>query len=376
MPTLTSELVRTPEKTKIRLAEEPAVNTLGTLIYLCWVDKYSGLDPWIVNTAESLPEALRHRNLVVIQGLFYAWTPEQHWGSFPEYVDHLDTIDPIVLRDRVLDTYIHLPCQIDEDRQDTMTKERLLSNFETFIEYLKGKFKAEAIDLDVERESFRLLSSPGEMKSTIVDHFRVMWEEYLSKEWDRVLPRIEDSLTAFREVDFSEMDDKSAIRFITDQPDDRWDWLVEQANEVILIPSAHSGPYSYGFLGKKIGWILFGARIPQGAFTGSADLSRAELLVRLSALADESRLKILSIVQDQSEVCAQQFIDMLGLSQSSCSRHLRQLTATGYLLERRTEAGKCYSMNHDRIKDTAKGLEAMFAKNGIQAVDEVSTEYM
>ena len=72
----------------------------------------------------------------------------------------------------------------------------------------------------------------------------------------------------------------------------------------------------------------------------------------LAALADETRLRILAIIREQGEICSQELIDQLGISQSSISRHLRQLTATGYLVERRTEAGKCFNLNTERIGET------------------------
>ena len=61
----------------------------------------------------------------------------------------------------------------------------------------------------------------------------------------------------------------------------------------------------------------------------STALSRSELLVRLNALADETRLKIIELLTQNEEMCAQDFITMLDLSQSSASRHLRQLTHGG-----------------------------------------------
>jgi ArsR family transcriptional regulator len=81
-------------------------------------------------------------------------------------------------------------------------------------------------------------------------------------------------------------------------------------------------------------------------------LSRSDLLNQLNALADDTRLHIIELVSGEGELRAQEIIARLGLSQSSASRHLRQLTATGYLIERRGEAGKIYSLNRDRIEDT------------------------
>ena len=49
-------------------------------------------------------------------------------------------------------------------------------------------------------------------------------------------------------------------------------------------------------------------------------------------------------------------INLLDLSQSAASRHLKQLSATGYLIERRREGAKCYSLNPDRIEATLQAL--------------------
>jgi DNA-binding transcriptional ArsR family regulator len=53
---------------------------------------------------------------------------------------------------------------------------------------------------------------------------------------------------------------------------------------------------------------------------------------------------------------AQEVIELLDLSQSAASRHLRQLTATGYLLEGRGEGGKRYSLNRARVEDTLQAV--------------------
>jgi DNA-binding transcriptional ArsR family regulator len=46
----------------------------------------------------------------------------------------------------------------------------------------------------------------------------------------------------------------------------------------------------------------------------------------------------------------------LDLSQSATSRHLKQLSATGYLIERRCEGAKCYALNEDRVDDTMRAI--------------------
>jgi predicted ArsR family transcriptional regulator len=55
---------------------------------------------------------------------------------------------------------------------------------------------------------------------------------------------------------------------------------------------------------------------------------------------------------EQGEARSQDIMQTLELSQSAASRHLQQLSATGYLTERRCEGAKCYRLNSDRIEET------------------------
>jgi ArsR family transcriptional regulator len=363
MPTLESDLILIPEKKGVQVAIEPAINALGSLLFLSRVDDYSGLDPWIVKTADSLDQELLRANLVVMVGLFYAWEPDRSWPSFMSYVDHLEATDPRVLRDRLLDTYAELPCKKDNEIDvDPISKDELLSDLATFIAYLRSKFGEEHVDETIEEEAYHLLLKPKEMRAYIVSHFRTMWTEILDAEWDRTYPLIEESAIAFQKVDLSQMTNKEAVRFITGHTDEKVGWLLEQSKPLIFVPTTHSGPYSYHFISKDRIWILFSARLPEGLPRSASVLSRSELLVRLTALADETRLSILAITNERDQICSQELIDILQMSQSSVSRHLRQLSASGFLREHRTEAGKCYTLNQERIKDTLGALELLFSE--------------
>ena len=79
--------------------------------------------------------------------------------------------------------------------------------------------------------------------------------------------------------------------------------------------------------------------------------------MRLNAMADDTRLHILELMAKEGELGAKEIIARLDLSQSSASRHLRQLSATGYLIERRHEGAKVYRLNRDRIKNIARSIE-------------------
>jgi DNA-binding transcriptional ArsR family regulator len=61
-------------------------------------------------------------------------------------------------------------------------------------------------------------------------------------------------------------------------------------------------------------------------------------------------------------MCAQDLIEAIQLSQSSASRHLRQLVATGYLIERRQESAKCYRLNPVQLEATLTALRAYVSR--------------
>jgi DNA-binding transcriptional ArsR family regulator len=127
------------------------------------------------------------------------------------------------------------------------------------------------------------------------------------------------------------------------------------------VPSGHVGPYLGKFMVGDAFAIVFGARLPEGIQYDAPDLSRAEILVRLSALADDTRLRILKFLAEDGEQRSQDIMRHLDLSQSAASRHLKQLSATGHLTERRCEGAKCYSLNSERIEDTLNATKVFLA---------------
>jgi DNA-binding transcriptional ArsR family regulator len=195
------------------------------------------------------------------------------------------------------------------------------------------------------------------MQQMIVQHLRWMWDNVMAAEWARVLPMLNESAAAFQRLDTSGMNVLEAIRAVTGR--DLSGHFEAQPEHIVFVPSAHIGPYvSWDLLdGGKTALMAFGARLPEGVQAVSPALSRSELLVRLSALADDTRLCILELLTHHDELCAQDIIEKLDLSQSAASRHLRQLTATGYLIERRREVAKCYSLNPRRVEDTLMALK-------------------
>jgi ArsR family transcriptional regulator len=225
---------------------------------------------------------------------------------------------------------------------------------DNYINFLRSRFSPKLIDAEIEAQAYTYAIDPIAMQELIVSHLGHMWNSYLAPEWERVLPMLQDSVRAFRAYDFSGMSEFEIAQTITGQKLDSMEWETKlgSVERVVYIPNAHIGPYiGHVHVGNAMG-LVFGARLPEGALIDAPDLSRAEMLVRLNALADDTRLRILKLVADQGEQRSQDIMNRLELSQSASSRHLKQLSATGYLNERRCEGAKCYSLNPERLEDT------------------------
>lgn len=362
MPTPTQDFIRTSPYVPVSITLEPALNVLNSLIILTKREHMPGTPQWISDAAALLtPEQLQTHRLVFI-GLYHVLPVEGGHNSFLDYVNNLAQRDPQTMRDTLLNMYLtHPPIPLPEELATPKARE-LLADVEYFIDYLRLTYPPGSVFEEIEREAHRLLNHPKEMHTVIVTHLREMWTHIFAKEWVKIEPMLQESVNAFRQVDLSQATLSEAVRLVTGQePQEGLEHWLESIEELIFVPSAHVGPY-LGKLGtwqsgRKTLWLFFGARLPQGVKAVSPELSRSELLVRLNALSDDTRLRMLKLIADSGELCAPEIQVRLDISQPATSRHVRQLAATGYLHERRVEGAKCYSLNRLRVEETMQAIE-------------------
>ena len=356
MPAPTANIVRKPTQTPISVALEPAHHLLNSLMLLIQSEHLSGYGEWVTQTAVSLSPEQIHTNQVVMLGLHYAVTPYRSWSSFESYLENLKAHNPVTLRDRVLDAYETLQSKQGDEALD---RDQILSSADAYLAYLYGRFPDAAIDETIERAAYNLMIDPPQMQQTIVNHLTEMWQNFLKPEWMRIRPMLQASVDAFSQIDFTQMNALEAVHTVYGQDfSDEWGKIFnkEEALQIIFVPSAHIGPYLGIFKHSQTIWLLFGARLPEGSGMTSLELDRSELLVRLNALADDTRLHILQIIRDEGEQCSRDIIERFDISQSAASRHLKQLSATGYLTERRRDGAKCYNLNPERIETILQAL--------------------
>ena len=358
MPISTADFISTQSKTAVQFKLEQTYILFNSLMMLNKAEENLGYNSWLAETAVSMTAEQRHTNLVITEGLHYAISPHQSWPSFTAYVDHLAAVDPITLRDRLFDGYNSLTCKtIDAPPFDF---DRVMATADTFIEYLAGRFSREYIDVESETAAYHLLQQPAVMQTTIVNHLRSMWTTYLAAEWERIQPMLNTCISAFEQMDFSKNSPLEIVELaIGKEAPEHWDSLwqrLDEFDQIILIPSPYVGPYMRVFKEPRRMWLLFGARLPAGSPITSPELSRSDLLVRLNTLSDDARLHILRLLHEEDELCSRDIMEQLSISQSAASRHLKQLSATGYIHERRRDSAKCYRLNTERIEDTVQAL--------------------
>ena len=355
------DFIEIPNAAPVTVALEPVQNAIHSMLLLTKAEDVSGLNDWVTRTASALTPRDRKQHKLVFFGLYFAMVPEQNWPNFPAYVDHLATRNPTALRDTMLAVYARHPPLSDGENQPWYDEplpidlDAILKDVDSYLNFLRERYDMNQSDAEIEAQAYAYVIDPPAMQDLIVSHLRKMWDDYLAPEWERVEPMLQDAVEAFQQIDLSRMSKFEAGELITGQELERekWEQKFERMKQVIFVPSAHIGPYlGKHWAGGDTLWVFFGARLPEGVPFHAPDLSRAEIVVRLSALADDNRLRILKLISEKGELSSQDIMASLGFSQSAASRHLKQLSATGYLSERRCNGAKCYQLNPERIENT------------------------
>ena len=341
------------------IALEPVRNAIASMMLLAKEHEMPGTTNWVTQTREKLSADELFRNKLVIIGFFHAILPENDFTSFSDYLDDLEKGDPVALRNRMLDTYAEICIGCNEAiKAAGVDWDKVLSSPESYVSFLIERFSEKMVEIDLETKAYEYVIDPPAMQKLIVEYLRWFWDEYLSQEWARTEPILRESVKAFQHTNLDKMNRLEMARYITGQDldEDHWGKILSKAERVVFIPNPHIGPYVTRIHFKNALGVIFGARQPEDASVRIPELDRAEIVARMSALSDDTRLRILQMIAENNEMRSQDIIEAVGLSQPSVSRYLTQLTVTGYLQERRVNGSKAYTLNRDRIEKTLKAV--------------------
>jgi DNA-binding transcriptional ArsR family regulator len=231
-------------------------------------------------------------------------------------------------------------------------------DLETFISQIdRSEFDRE-IDRELFVEAHALLNAPPLMHSTIVSHLTMMWHEALAEEWERNEASLKQIVHSLRTHARGSQNGYEAVRKVTGRDiQGCWQDVLAPAETLIFIASPHSGPYLLHYAYPPVVRVIFAAQPATEMREGQQELERADLLVQLRALADDTRLRILELLFAEGELDAQEILARLGLTKSSGSRHLSKLSAAGYLVEHQKGKAKGYALNPERFREVWGFLE-------------------
>jgi DNA-binding transcriptional ArsR family regulator len=354
------ELVAPEKRISVAFGLEPAYSGLTSMILLG--KNKSGMGEWVSQTAAIMtPEQLHNNRLACSSAA--AHFDGVDWPSFPAWVDDLAARDPVAMRDQDLAALLTKAARFLGDA-GLPSADHLLDDRTNYLEFVKRLLERKSPGAEFNREHyeevFGLLQDPARRQELTVSHLRMVWDEHLAAEWERNRPMLEDSASAFESIDYGEMSGSEIVAqaMERDEMPSDWEEMLVGVEHYIVVPSAHIGPYVILMdVSGDTARIVTRARIPAGSSVTSPALSRSELIMRLSGLNDDTRLRILELLAREGEKDTKYIMAELGLSQSSASRHLGQLSATGYLVTHRSEGVKHYRLNQQRIEDTLIALK-------------------
>jgi len=355
MPPLPATLEKAAPKI-IDITLNAPQNVLTSMMLLTKDEDEPGIHGWIGKTRNAMSKKERENHSLAMIGFFFALHSEDGNITFPAYLNNLERIDPVELRDKMLKAYSKL---LKADNEEVNWDEVLVSS-QTYIDFLLTRFTGEQVMVEIETRAYEYVIDPPAMKNFLVKHMTLMWEKYFKAEWDRVQPMLLESIRSFMVTDFNKMTRTDAASFIIGQDvsNAKWCQYIDEVDRAEFIPNPHIGPYVHASGKTGVARIIFGARQPEGAPDRIPELDRTEIVSRLSALADETRLHILQLATERDEIRVQDILEVINLSQPSVSRYLTQLSAAGFLQERREGGAKVYSLNKERVDRTLKAVSA------------------
>ncbi len=345
---------------KIRFSSEPVLNALCSL---CLLNQghLDNISSWVDATKQHLSDEERTQAELACQAVPYVNGSGQ--DSFEGWANALRARQPEEFL-QIKATRLRQKALLELDPATVPGEATIMGNRAAFVDLVERVYAAHdessMFDREEEERLFDELSGGPVFRDKLVAAIEHLWDHYLKAEWPRVRGAIETSVRAFRSIDIPGETLEEQVTFVTERDSIPEPWLatLRAAREVVFIPSVHIGPFMIllDFDGTTA-YIAGHARIPEGSEIPAAEFNRSELLIRLDALSDETRLRMLELAATRGTVTTQDAMDALELSQSSASRHLTQLTATGLLSVDASERTKKYQLNAKRIVEVCEGIQ-------------------
>lgn len=351
------DTILAPGTVAVDVQLQPALNVLNSHELLGFASVRSGLDSWVYDTAARLTAEQQRMIKMLYYGIPGIVTLERarDWTEFETFLTAYEAIDAAATILSEARTWCEH--QAVQGAGGGLSLDDLIASPDRYAALLMDVEDPSLTD-DIALEAHRFLTDPVGMHRASAAHLRGMWDLYLRPEWERRLPEVEACMAALSPL-AAPATLVEAVRSITGRDVSGWmsrDYYAS-VKAVIFVPSPHMGPYItvYESSIESISRFSIGARVPASA---AAPEGAFEVQTRLDALADPARLQIVRMLAARAEMNTEEIMEAAALSKSNASRHLRLLTATGLLRERREGgAKKVYSTNRDTVQTLIRALQ-------------------
>ena len=320
-----------------------------------------GLDPWVTGTYAELSPDLRRD----LQELFAPFggplilsrlaAESPSLDSFSDFIGWLASLDPNVVAEGVQDLLLWWVREYDDEsgaldpRDDNAVLDKL------------GRIQSARLP-DVEpgearlRQLLRLIREPAELKARLIYLVVHFWEGRFKSEYPECARLIERNIEYHHErvyegnfADFYYRVTSQHLR-----PEDTAPY--PSPDHITFVPSCYTGasvilvPFDSA---RKRFALIYNCRVPGRA--ADARIAIRDLYGPLRALADETRLEILALLDGQ-ERYGQEIVEMLDVGQSTVSRHLGLLVRSGVILERKRNGMKFYRIHEEALSQLSRLL--------------------
>jgi DNA-binding transcriptional ArsR family regulator len=321
-----------------------------------WVRRMRGLPPPLKRQVADFSFAYRR----YVPTLFSP-SPEQELGSFEDELAAFEALDP-----EIIALEFSRPLWDHEGRRDASHLERreVRAHIVRIARYLGA-------DPDVASLVFE---DPTELAKRFADLLRSYWEAGFAEEWDRVEPRLADTVSdAGRRIAADGVYDflrgvSRQLRVEADREefgiDVGHDHRVEitDARRLLLVPSVYAWPHVHVNCDEP--WppsVIYAA--PYLSEASRPPLPSEELIGVLRALSDNTRLRALKLIAERPR-STQELAPLVGISDAGLSKHLRQLSDVGLVRSRREGYYVLYSLVPERIDPLSESLRRFLTGPG------------
>jgi DNA-binding transcriptional ArsR family regulator len=333
------------------------------------VDVFEGLSEWVYQTAAALPNDLKSEFRLLDHPIKWCLRRQDSliWRLPPDHPAHGDLgafctylqATPAAEFQRVL--LFNLAQDAGETqppRPDDDAALRLMLDSVRRLQLERGGISL--LDQADDEPFIALLQTPQQFQERLVALLTRFWDEYYCQDFEEQRQALARSVAYHRRQtyprNFSDLFRQVTGRALPYTVRNYVQEHLGKIQRVIFCPCAHLGLYFQLTLSYPALVVAFNYRTTPAQERGGT--TAVELFPPLKALADETRLHILSLLQGR-EMYAQEIVEAIGLSQPTISRHLQLLERTEMLTTRQVRRIKYYSINRSRGREILDALQRL-----------------